>query len=184
MHVTVELDNGTTQRLPRADWEDDSLAAFLIIVDVLMETNITRRSMPELLGDPQNWDLYAGRGLPRPDDPEVHDAIRALAHWAATQREASPLVPFQCFAFESPSPDEDLEVRQKSAWQESDAVASACWSLREAIHAKPGLQVLDRKFPFLASPAASPNAPKSNLDALREIAFGASGRRLRLLLTT
>jgi hypothetical protein len=186
MHVTVELHDGTTQRLPRTDWEADSLAAFLIIVDIVTETNITRRSMPKLLHDPAEWSLHLGAGgiLPRSDDPEVHEAIRALAQWAATQQAANPLVAFQHFAFESPATDEGLEVIQRSAWQESDVVASACWSLREAIHGKPGLQVLDRKFPLLASPAASPDAPKSNLDALREIAFGASGRLLRLLLTT
>jgi len=183
MHVTVELE-GSPPCWPRGDFESNCLAAFLVMVDLFMATGITQRSFPELLDPPQNWDLYVGIGLPRPDDPEVQEAVSALAQWAATQREASPLIPFQRFAFESPSPDEDLEVRQKSAWQDSDAVASACRALHEAIHAKPGLQVLDRKFPFLASPAASPNAPKSNLDALREIAFGASGRRLRLLLTT
>jgi hypothetical protein len=183
MHVKVQVEDGCP-RWPSSDFPSDSLAAFLIAVDFAMETNITRRSMPELLDNRDQWteDFGAGGSLPRPDDSEVQEAIRALAHWAATQRGANPLAPFQQFAFDKPPTDEGLELR-KSAWQKSGPVASACWALREAIRAEPGLQVLDTKFPLLASPGL-PNRPKSNLDALREIALGASGRRLRLLLAS
>jgi len=183
MHVTVEVE-GSEPTWPPGDQESNCLAAFLVMVDLATETGITHRSFPELLNPPQNWDLYVGIGLPRPDDPEVREAIGALVEWAndyaSRERRPNPPAPFQRFAFESPSTAEGRDLKEK-ARQDSGLVASACWVLRDAIHAKPGLQVLDTKFPFLAPPAL-PDRPKSNLDALREIALGASGQLLRLLL--
>lgn len=182
MHVIVELDDGARPTFPPADWESDSLAAFLILVDVVMGTNITHRSWPKLLEDPDEWALHFGAGgsLPRPDDPEVREGIRALVQWADEQQR-NPLPPFQRFAFQNPCSDEGLDLKEK-AWQESTDLVLGCWALRGAIQTEPTLQVLDKKFPFLASPAALPNRPKSNLDTLREVALKASGRRLRLLL--
>jgi hypothetical protein len=184
MHVIVELDDGVHLTFPPADWESDSLAAFLILVDVVMGTNITRRSRPKLLKDPNEWALHLGAGgsLPCPDDPEVCDGIRALAQWAA-ERPPNPLAPFQRFAFENPCTDEGHDLKER-AWQGSTDLVLGCWTLCGAIQTEPTLQVLDKKFPFLASPAVLPNRPRSNLDVLRDVARQASVRRLRLLLGT
>jgi len=183
MHVTVEVE-GSEPTWPRSHEESNCLAAFLVMVDLATETGITQRSFPELLDPPQNWDLYVGIGLPRRDDPEVHEAVRAWVRWAdgyaTRERRPNPLGPFQRFAPENPPTDEGRAPKYE-VWQKSGVVASACWALREAIRAEPSLQVLDTKFPLLASPAL-PNRPKGNLDALQEIALGASGHRLRLLL--
>lgn len=187
MHVKVELE-GSPPCWPRGDFESDSLAAFLISLDVFKKTDITRRSLPELLDNRDQWvvEFGAGGSLARPDDSEVQEAIRALARWAddyaTRERRANPLAPFQRFAFQDPSTPEGHALKDE-AWQKSGVVASACWTLREAIRREPTLQLLDTKFPPLAPPAL-PNRPKGNLDALHEIALGASGRRLRLLLAT
>jgi len=184
MHVKVQLqDDDPTW--PPGEQESNSLAAFLIAVDLAVGTGLTRQSMPELLDDPAQWPLHFGAGgsPPRPNDPEVHEAISALAQWAAAQRGANPLAPFQRFAFQDPSTPEGRTLKDE-AWQQSGDLAMACWTLRQAIQAEPALHILDRKFAFLAYPAALPGGPKSNLDALRELALTARGQRLRLLLAT
>lgn len=182
MHVTVELE-GSEPTWPRSHEVSNCLAAFLVMVDLTTETGITQRSFPELLDPPQNWDRYVGIGLPRRDGPEVHEAIEALARWAAVQVGDNPLVPLQRFAFQDPSTAKGRALKEE-AWQKSGVVALACRAVGQAIRAEPSLQVLDREFPHLAWPAPLPDRGKSNLDTLREIALGASGRRLRLLLAT